>query len=65
LAPRNGVEEVRITDEEEYFPPPRNMRDLLLAIDVLGAFGLGADPVNRAPINDRLLPASSVLADLA
>ncbi len=65
LAPRDGVEEIRITDEEEYFPPPRNMRDLLLAIDVLGAFGLGADPVDRASINDRSLPASSVLANLA
>jgi 4-hydroxy-3-methylbut-2-enyl diphosphate reductase len=27
LAPIHGVEEVRITDEDEYFPPPRNLRD--------------------------------------
>lgn len=64
LNPANGVEEVRITDEEEYFPPPRSMRDLLSAIDVLAALGLGGDPVDRAPVNDRLLPASRVLADL-
>jgi 4-hydroxy-3-methylbut-2-en-1-yl diphosphate reductase len=64
LAPAHGVEEVRITDEDEYFPPPRNLRDLLAAIDVLGALGLGGDPVDRAPVNDRLLPASSVLAEL-
>ncbi|CAN5416859.1 4-hydroxy-3-methylbut-2-enyl diphosphate reductase [soil metagenome] len=65
LAPRDGVHEVRITDEDEYFPPPRNLRDLLAAIDVLGAFGLGGDPVQRPAVNDRGLPASSVLADLA
>ena len=65
LSPANGVEEVRITDEDEYFPPPRNLRDLLAAIDVLGALGLGADPTVRVPTDDRGLPASSVLADLA
>lgn len=64
LSPTNGVEEVRITDEEEYFPPPRSMRDLLTAIDILGSFGLGGDPDDRAAVNDRALPASSVLADL-
>jgi 4-hydroxy-3-methylbut-2-enyl diphosphate reductase len=65
LDPAQGVEEVRITDEDEYFPPPRNLRDLLVAIDVLGAFGLGGDPQHRAPVNDRNLPASSVLAELS
>ena len=65
LAPSQGVEEVRITDEDEYFPPPRNLRDLLTAIDVVGSLGLGGDPVDRAPVNDRGLPASTVLADLA
>ncbi len=65
LAPRNGVREVRITNEDEYFPPPRNMRDLLAAIDVLGALGLGGDPVHPVPSDDRALSASSVLSDLA
>ena len=65
LSPANGVEEVRITDEDEYFPPPRNLRDLLAAIDVLGALGLGGNPTERVPTDDRGLPASSVLADLA
>lgn len=64
LAPRDGVEEIMITEEEEYFPPPRSMRDLLAAIDLLGALGLGANPVNRTPTNDRKLSASRVLADL-
>ena len=35
LAPSEGVEEVRLTDEEEYFPPPRELRELLPA-DTLG-----------------------------
>ena len=64
LAPANGFEEVRITDEDEYFPPPRNLRDLLAAIDVLGSLGLGGDPVDRAAVNDRSLTASSVLSEL-
>ena len=33
LDPQNGVSEIRITDEDEYFPPPRRLRDLLGAID--------------------------------
>jgi 4-hydroxy-3-methylbut-2-enyl diphosphate reductase len=65
LAPARGVTEVRITSEDEYFPPPRNLRDLLSAIDVLGALGLGGDPVRRVPVNDRSLSASSVLGDLS
>jgi 4-hydroxy-3-methylbut-2-enyl diphosphate reductase len=31
LDPSEGVEEVALTDEEEYFPPPRELRDLLPA----------------------------------
>jgi len=65
LSPRDGVEEVRITDEEEYFPPPRNLRELLTAIDVVGSLGLGGDPIDRATADDRSLPASSVLSELS
>jgi 4-hydroxy-3-methylbut-2-en-1-yl diphosphate reductase len=65
LAPTRGVEEVRVTEEDEYFPPPRNLRDLLVAIDAVGGFGLGGDPTHRPPTDDRSLAASSVLADLA
>jgi 4-hydroxy-3-methylbut-2-enyl diphosphate reductase len=64
LDPRRGVEEVRVTDEDEYFPPPRNLRDLLVAIEAVGALGLGGDPADRPPVNDRALPASEVLASL-
>ncbi|MBV8982388.1 MAG: 4-hydroxy-3-methylbut-2-enyl diphosphate reductase [Acidimicrobiia bacterium] len=50
LAPKNGVEEVALTDEEEYFPPPRELRDLL--------------PAN-ALAEDREVAASDVLDELA
>jgi 4-hydroxy-3-methylbut-2-enyl diphosphate reductase len=50
LAPREGVEEVALTDEEEYFPPPRELRELLPA-DSLA--------------DDRQVAASDVLDALA
>ena len=63
LAPRNGVETVRTTDEDEYFPPPRNIRDLQAAISRAAAVLLGASS-NAAGIDDRSVPASEVLAAL-
>jgi 4-hydroxy-3-methylbut-2-enyl diphosphate reductase len=50
LAPRDGVEEVRITSEDEYFPLPRELRDRLGAEKIAG---------------DRDIAASDVLAQLA
>ncbi len=61
LAPRNGVEEIRITTEDEYFPPPRNLRALIGSIEnALGAT-LGA----TARSADRDLDASEVLSQLS
>src|SRR5262245_16182615 len=37
LAPRHGVEAVKVTDEDEYFPPPRNIRELQAAIGTASA----------------------------
>jgi 4-hydroxy-3-methylbut-2-enyl diphosphate reductase len=65
LAPRGGVEEISITDEDEYFPPPRNLRDLITAIDAFATFGLGGSLSNRPTVNDRTIEASNVLASLA
>ena len=65
LAPAGGVEEVRITEEEEYFPPPRELRDLLTGLDVLATFGFGGSVPDRPALNDRQLAASDVLAMLA
>jgi 4-hydroxy-3-methylbut-2-enyl diphosphate reductase len=65
LAPRDGVDEVRITDEDEYFPPPRELRDLLTGVDVMATFALGGSVPDRPALNDRQLAASDVLAMLA
>ena len=64
LAPRGGVEEVRVTEEEEYFPPPRALRNLLTAIDVVGALGLGGDPTGPHRSTTATAPPSTVLAAL-
>jgi 4-hydroxy-3-methylbut-2-en-1-yl diphosphate reductase len=64
LAPRDGVEEVRITEEDEYFPPPRELRDLLTAVDVLATFSLGGSVPDRPGLHDRSLHASDVLSSL-
>jgi 4-hydroxy-3-methylbut-2-enyl diphosphate reductase len=65
LAPADGVEEVRITDEAEYFPPPRELRDLLAGVDALATFAFGGSVPDRPSLNDRQLAASDVLAMLA
>jgi len=64
LDPRDGVEEVRITEEDEYFPPPRELRDLLAAVDVLATLSLGGSLPDRPSVRDRDLQASDVLAQL-
>jgi 4-hydroxy-3-methylbut-2-enyl diphosphate reductase len=64
LAPAHGVEEIRITDEDEYFPPPRNLRDLLAAIDLFATAMVGGSIDARPPVNDRQIAASEVLAGL-
>ena len=61
LAPINGVREVRITEEDEYFPTPRNLRDLLNTIDAAAALSVGATPGPRPNTDDRQLGASEVL----
>jgi 4-hydroxy-3-methylbut-2-enyl diphosphate reductase len=64
LAPRHGVEPVQVTEEDEYFPPPRNIRDLQTAVGTAIAAMLGADVATSAALDDRRYAASSVLAAL-
>jgi 4-hydroxy-3-methylbut-2-enyl diphosphate reductase len=64
LAPRRGVAEVRITDEDEYFPPPRNLRDLIAAVGLAATVLTGGDPVAAARFDDRQVAASEVLEGL-
>ena len=65
LDPTHGVEEVRITDEEEYFPPPRNLRDLLAALDVVATLTVGGTLSDRPSVSDRDVLASDALDALA
>jgi 4-hydroxy-3-methylbut-2-enyl diphosphate reductase len=63
LHPRQGVEIVNVTDEDEYFPPPRNIRELQNAIEQAATAMLGGT-CRPASMDDRLLEASDVLAAL-
>tara|TARA_Y100000385_G_scaffold281330_1_gene333953 strand:- start:256 stop:1233 length:978 start_codon:yes stop_codon:yes gene_type:complete len=65
LAPFNGVELVHVTDEDEYFPPPRNIRDLQTSIEMASTVLLGGTLLNRPVMDDRALGASDVLASLS
>jgi 4-hydroxy-3-methylbut-2-enyl diphosphate reductase len=65
LAPINGVSEVRIAQEDEYFPPPRHIRQLQNAIETTVTTMLGGALGSRKIVDDRKLAASSVLALLA
>lgn len=64
LDPRGGVEETSVTSEDEYFPPPRNLRDLIAAVDAFATAALGGSRRDRPPADDRLVGASEVLASL-
>ena len=64
LSPRDGVTEVSITEEDEYFPPPRNLRDLIAAIDGFATALVGGEASDMVTAGDRHLPASEVLSHL-
>ncbi len=59
-----AVEEFRVTEEDEYFPIPREMRDLsrALALFVTTAFG---GSISDTTINDREISATRSLSELA
>ena len=65
LAPRDGVQVVAVTTEDEYFPPPRKLRELQGAIDTAATALLGGALATRPRMEDRRLGASTVLAALA
>jgi len=64
LAPRSGVELVDVTEEDEYFPPPRNIRELQNAIEAAATVLTGGGLLDRSLMDDRSLGASDVLARL-
>jgi 4-hydroxy-3-methylbut-2-enyl diphosphate reductase len=67
LDPRDGVEEVRAVDEDEYFPPPRELRDVfrrLAGAAALSSLAPGADPqAGGAAPDDRSWSAAMALGD--
>lgn len=65
LSPMNGIEEVSVTDEDEYFPPPRNIRDLQSSIDAAITAMLGASIMSTPRMDDRSLAAGTVLEALS
>jgi 4-hydroxy-3-methylbut-2-en-1-yl diphosphate reductase len=61
---------VFVTDEDEYFPPPRELRELVPLLDDVAALVLGGDPgaarERGGPfVSDRDADASAALAALA
>ena len=69
LHPTHGVEEVRSVEEDEYFPPPGDLRESVKQLAVLAAVaGLapGGDPTagGEALPDDRSLSAATALAGL-
>lgn len=70
LNPRDGVEPVFVTDEDEYFPPPRELRELVPVVDALAALMLAGDPQEARArggpfVEDRSVDASAALAHLS
>ena len=63
LDPRDGIEILRVTDEDEYFPPPRQLRELQAAIGTAAAAMLGGG-ASTARLDDRSMAASVVLESL-
>ena len=67
LAPRDGVTEVTVTTEDEYFPPPPELRELLRALGGTLAFLAGRPGSDRTDPagQDRAVSAADVLDLLA
>jgi 4-hydroxy-3-methylbut-2-enyl diphosphate reductase len=67
LAPRQGVTEVTVTTEDEYFPPPPELRELLRAVGTTLGFLAGRPEAQQAdPVaEDRRVSAADVLDVLA
>lgn len=65
MNPLDGVEEVNVTFEDEYFPPPPELRDLLRTISDAVSLSLVAPNGKDYPVdNDRNVKASDILERL-
>ena len=65
LAPRDGVEEVSVTDEDEYFPLPPELRELVRGLTSGFSMASFAVPDPKAALaQDRVVTAGDVLVSL-
>ena len=65
LAPREGVEEVSVTEEDEYFPLPPELRDLVRGLTSAFSVASFALPDPKAALaQDRKVTAGDVLVSL-
>ena len=65
LAPRDGVEEVSVTEEDEYFPLPPELRDLVRGLTSAFSVASFALPDPKAALaQDRKVTAGDVLVSL-
>jgi 4-hydroxy-3-methylbut-2-enyl diphosphate reductase len=65
LSPLHGVTEVTVTDEDEYFPPPRNIRELQTSLETAATVMLGGSRAIQPKMDDRRIAASTVLLALS
>ncbi len=67
LAPREGVKAVPVVAEDEYFPPPPELRELLRALAVtVGVLAGAPSPAGLDPVaDDREVRATDVLVGIA
>jgi 4-hydroxy-3-methylbut-2-enyl diphosphate reductase len=66
LAPTEGIEVVHVVAEDEYFPPPPELRDLLKAASLAASLLLGVAPEELSPTaGDRAMGAADVLRPAA
>jgi 4-hydroxy-3-methylbut-2-enyl diphosphate reductase len=64
LDPSKGVEIVRSVEEDEYFPPPPELRDLLRTVWTAVSVALGSAPGGQPPsVEDRNVSAATMLAN--
>jgi 4-hydroxy-3-methylbut-2-en-1-yl diphosphate reductase len=71
LAPTNGTDEVHAVPEDEYFPLPRELREVLRAVaGALGAVAFAPPETgdgtarDSSPLDGRDVPAAKVLSTL-